>query len=199
MTPPEPWPEILAAYADGELTPADRAAVDRYLHACPEARALLRTQREWSPANERFWAECEPPAPHPTEWAAVRAAVAAEVLPARTAWRRWVVPAVAAAAVLLAGAAVWLATGPRGGERPPAQPEQATVRAPAPPEPAPMPREPEAVAKVTDDAGDEPFVLAGAGDVDVAAVGPHPAWPGDTPPPMGGPADAPIIYAAGLR
>jgi ferric-dicitrate binding protein FerR (iron transport regulator) len=40
-----PTPEKLAAYADGELHGADRAAVEAWLEACPQARAEVEALR----------------------------------------------------------------------------------------------------------------------------------------------------------
>lgn len=197
MTPPEPWPEILAAYADGELPPAERAAVERWLAAHPEDRALLRTQRELSPANEGFWAEAVPPLPSPREWAAVRAAIGRDLAPA-PAGRRWGWTAAAAAAVVLAiGAAVWVATRPGGPPESPDRPAADLALRPKP-EPAPLPPgDDERLA--LDEALAEPIALAAPGEVSVEAVGPPPMWPAGVPTMGTNPTDNPMIFAAGLR
>lgn len=204
MTPPEPWPDILAAYADGELAPAARAAVERWLAAHPEARDLLRAQQELGPGNDRFWRAAEPPQPSAARWLAVRWAVG-EGIPSEPpaggwgGWRGWA----AAAAVLVAAAAgLLLAFGPR--LNPPVQ-EVAQPGAEPPAEktrPAPPPREavrPDPATLAASDLPDGPFVLAEDGDVEVAGVGPHPAWPGGEPRMTTAPGDTPMIYAAGVR
>src|SRR5947208_5746888 len=103
MTPPaqpdpaDRWPELLAAYADGELDPAMRERVERWLADHPEAREQLRAQRDLSPANRRLWRQAEPSAPHDDTWAGVKAAIhrgtskppAGPVRPDAPAGRTW--------------------------------------------------------------------------------------------------------------
>lgn len=73
---PEPWPDILAAYVDGELECDDRAAVERWLAAHPRAREELRAQWKLSPENWRLWQKVEPPLPDDEVWAATQEAIA---------------------------------------------------------------------------------------------------------------------------
>lgn len=53
--------DLLAAYADGELGPDERAAVERHLDACPDCAALLASLRTADASLSRF-PEVEPPA-----------------------------------------------------------------------------------------------------------------------------------------
>ena len=73
---PGPWPDVLAAYADGELDAAGRAEVERWLAEHPGARADLAAQRELSPDNWRLWQQVEAPLPAEHAWMSVRNAVA---------------------------------------------------------------------------------------------------------------------------
>ena len=57
----EKFEELLAAYADGELGPGERAVVERHLEACPGCAALLASLRTADAALARF-PEVEPPA-----------------------------------------------------------------------------------------------------------------------------------------
>src|SRR5436190_20928952 len=71
MTPrPDDLPrEWLAAYADGELCPPERARVEQWLAENPEARDLLEAQEALGPTNAEFWDAVRPPAPAPGAWA----------------------------------------------------------------------------------------------------------------------------------
>jgi hypothetical protein len=113
-------PELLAAYADGELDPVTRARVERWLAGHPEARELLRAQRRLSPQNWRLWQKLEPPLPSEDTWAAVQQSVEEAVLPAPAVavgarpgrWKRvglWAGSGLAAAAVA-ASVAWWAGT-----------------------------------------------------------------------------------------
>jgi anti-sigma factor RsiW len=62
-------PEWLAAYADGELCPRERACVEHWLAEHPEARELLEAQEALSRSNVEFWESVRPPAPCPAAWA----------------------------------------------------------------------------------------------------------------------------------
>jgi len=53
--------ELLTAYADGELSPGERAVVERHLEACPDCAALLASLRTADAVLARF-PEVEPPA-----------------------------------------------------------------------------------------------------------------------------------------
>jgi anti-sigma factor RsiW len=63
-------PELLAAYADGELAPAECRRVEDWLAAHPEARADVEAQRRLA----RLFDEAAPPAPADERWAGSRAA-----------------------------------------------------------------------------------------------------------------------------
>ena len=82
--------EWLAAYADGELTPAERGRVENWLADHPEARDLLDSQESLGPRNREFWRAVEPPPPSPGQWSDVRNAITA-AKPARPSkpWLRW--------------------------------------------------------------------------------------------------------------
>jgi anti-sigma factor RsiW len=114
MTSPDPGrrprPELLAAYADGELCAAERARVEAWLAAHPEAAVELSAQRRLSRCNCRFWAAAAPPEPVEAAWSRVlnrvEAALAAPAAPrpaaataAPPAARRWYRPRGVLAAV----------------------------------------------------------------------------------------------------
>jgi Putative zinc-finger len=80
-------PDWLAAYADGELTDAERARVERHLAEHPEARETLEGQEALAPGNAEFWAAVRAPEPSAGQWANTLAGVRAHA-PARPA-RRW--------------------------------------------------------------------------------------------------------------
>jgi anti-sigma-K factor RskA len=62
------FPELLAAYADGELDAAGRARVEAWLAAHPEARAELENQRKLSRTNSKLWHTSSPPSPGERSW-----------------------------------------------------------------------------------------------------------------------------------
>jgi hypothetical protein len=104
-----PFPEILAAYADGELDAAARARVEAWLAAHPSARSALDSQLRLSPRNRKFWRAAAAPNPGAANWARVldqvQGALDAPVRPAQLQRRPWQarywVPAVATAAAAL--------------------------------------------------------------------------------------------------
>src|SRR4051794_27452677 len=63
-----PFPELLAAYADGELDAAGRARVEAWLAEHPQARAELETQRRLSGRNRKLWHASAGPAPSEASW-----------------------------------------------------------------------------------------------------------------------------------
>lgn len=65
-------PEWLAAYADDELDPAARAAVERWLAEHPQAWAEVEAQRSLGPGNVPLWEQVAPPEPSAAAWDAVR-------------------------------------------------------------------------------------------------------------------------------
>lgn len=62
-------PELLAAYADGELPPDLAARVEEWLASDPDAAMLMADQSALSPLNEELKQELQPPMPSPQEWA----------------------------------------------------------------------------------------------------------------------------------
>jgi anti-sigma-K factor RskA len=68
-------PERLAAYADGELGPAERAAVETWLADHAEARAEVEAQHRLT----RLWQAAAPPEPSEAAWAGARDRVEAAV------------------------------------------------------------------------------------------------------------------------
>jgi hypothetical protein len=216
-----PRPELLAAYADGELDPAARDRVERWLAAHPEAREQLWAQRALSPANRPLWRRAEPPAPYEDDWAEVNAAirrgVSEPVRPVRSdaAWRRlgwWVASGIGSVAA--AAAVVWLAA------QPAAPPSHGAP---------PIAQQPSEVAdedplagyavlpvvsadelelhRVPGNAGPVAFggdlltgsmVLLGAEDVKLEDVDPD-DWPDGEPQMTTGPGDAPMLFGAKPR
>lgn len=65
------WPEILAAYADGELDPRTAQAVRKRLSVDPTARRALEAQVAFSPSHRAAWQVVEPDLPEPEQWSAV--------------------------------------------------------------------------------------------------------------------------------
>jgi hypothetical protein len=96
-------PELLAAYADGELSPAEQCRVECWLADHPEARADVEAQRRLA----RLFEEATPPLPAEGQWADALAAVERGLATPpvrRVDWRRRLFlagAALAAAAALL--------------------------------------------------------------------------------------------------
>src|SRR5436190_5975510 len=86
-----PFPEILAAYADGELDAAGRARVETWLARHPEAAADLDAQREWSRRNRRLWQSAAGPQPSDARWSRLFSSIqqALTAPPAQPLVRRW--------------------------------------------------------------------------------------------------------------
>lgn len=103
-----PFPELLAAYADGELDAAARSKVEAWLTAHPNARTALDAQRRLSPRNRGLWRAAAAPNPGETNWARVFGRVQdaldapqrpfPEPVRSRRRWSRLTVSAVSAAA-----------------------------------------------------------------------------------------------------
>lgn len=224
---PGPWPDILAAYADGELDATARTAVERWLAAHPRALAELCAQKQLSPDNWPLWQQVEPPLPTEAAWAAVRELVAdavhSPVTPAARPesgwWRRTGfyfsggVAAIVAASLLLALMQHLFVP-------PPPRPNAEPVIVAGPPTPGDDPLAGIAVLPMAnaDDVdihrvagggggwlpvGEPPLAgplaLAGEEDVQLEEAEPHPAWPGGTPRMVTAPGDAAMIFAAGPR
>jgi hypothetical protein len=96
-------PSWLAAYADGELSPADRDRVERWLADDPEARELLDAQESFGPRNTELWNAVQPPAPSGAEWTNTFDRIAPRATPPRRAWTGWLgtIGLVATAATLV--------------------------------------------------------------------------------------------------
>lgn len=147
MTTPMPdgfSPELLAAYADGELDAPTRAAVERWLADHPEAREAAEAQRELA-ANSPLWEQTAPREPSEAAWAVVRRGIDAGLTPAVPAppkHRRvagWVLAGLSTAGI--AAAALWFALGPTAPPPPPRPVEKPVEVAKADgPEVGPEPR-----------------------------------------------------------
>jgi anti-sigma factor RsiW len=70
-TPDDLPPELLAAYADGELGPHARDRVERWLAEHPEAREIIETQESIGPGNAELWDMASPPEPGARRWSEV--------------------------------------------------------------------------------------------------------------------------------
>lgn len=217
---PGPWPDVLAAYADGELNGCARAAVERWLAANPSARGCVHGQQAVSPENWRLWRDAEPPAPSPADWERVREGIAAGLIQSRTAvpaptrgsWRRraeWTLVTTACGLTLfvisLGAFGPWFLPPDR-------QPViERAARAPADDPLAgvavlPVAAEHEVDVSRVADAGAGgwlpvggmplagPLALATADDVDVEEAEEHPAWPTGFPRVRPAPADMPVLF-----
>ena len=74
-TNPDPSPEQLAAFLDGELDPAARSRVEAWLSVHPDAAAEIDGQHRLA----RLWRDNPPPEPGPGAWAATLARVEARL------------------------------------------------------------------------------------------------------------------------
>jgi len=88
-TPDDLPPDWLAAYADGELSPEDRARVEQWLAEDAEARELLDAQESFSPNNTEFWSTVQPQLPSPSQWSGAFEQIAPQAAPTRRAWAGW--------------------------------------------------------------------------------------------------------------
>ena len=222
--PADRFPDLLAAYADGELDPAARERVERWLAEHPEAREQVRAQQNLSPENWRLWRNAEPPAPTEEAWAEVRNAVEEETrarpaVPAAPPARRWKWAVIGVAAGSAAVAAVLLAerltfppnpVPPRGGPSQPEVVKPAPAVAPPPVEVAALPVADDDDVELLRVPGDTAWlvvgrhplpgvlVLAGPDDVEVTDLDPD-DWPDGGPKMVTAPGDAPMIFASKAR
>jgi hypothetical protein len=176
----DPGPELLAAYADGELdgSPALCRRLEGWLAAHPEAAAEVAAQRRL----RHLWDAAAPPEPGEDAWEAARAAVAehlsraAAAARARAAVRRWLF--VAGGGLAASVAVVWLTLALLSREGPPQTAQQHRPPAPMTLQPLPVATEDEIeILSVEGDdtgtlvVGDEPvrqsMVLAESGEVAV--------------------------------
>ena len=90
MTTPRPenFPlELLAAYADGELSTEDRSRVECWLAENHEALEDLETQEAFGPGNVDLWGPVSPPSPSADDWIATRECIGRQMrLANRVRW-----------------------------------------------------------------------------------------------------------------
>jgi Putative zinc-finger len=146
-TPDDLPPDWLAAYADGELSPEDRARVEQWLAEDPEARELLDAQESLGRSNTEFWNAVRPQSPSPSQWAGAFGQIAPRANPPRRAWAGWL-----GTAGLLATAATLILAMPG--------PQNPCLNAP----PDDLPGAP---APSVDD---EPYAMASADDVRIISL-----------------------------
>lgn len=228
MTPPPnpadlpgPWPDVLAAYVDGELDAHARAAVERWLADNPTARSCVNAQRLLSPENWRFWRDAAPPCP--ANWDAVRDDIAARLAVGRLAepvgvpWEKRLTRVIAVPAYALTACVVLF--GGFGFTLFPPHPQQVTERALKARADDPLAGIPillianEAEVEVhrVDGAGAGGWLpiggmplagrltLAAADDVELEEAEDHPAWPMGGPRVRRDPADAPLLFPGANR
>jgi anti-sigma factor RsiW len=123
------WQQLLAAYADGELSDEERTVVDNWLHAHPELAVELEAQRPFSGTNRSVWQVAVPNLPDEARWNAVLRNVKAGIgigpaeqthSGSRFAKLRRTWPILLAVPVIAAAAAILLALAPLW--RPPTTP-----------------------------------------------------------------------------
>jgi anti-sigma factor RsiW len=125
------WQQLLAAYADGELSGEERAMVDGWLQTHPELVAELDVQRQFSSTSRSIWQAVAPNLPGEVRWNAVlhnvKAGIGVGISPAeqghsgsRLAKLRRGWPLLLAVPVIAAAAAILVALAPLG--RPPTTP-----------------------------------------------------------------------------
>lgn len=232
MTPPPdpadlpgPWPDVLAAYADGELDERARAVVERWLAENPRAMPCVDAQRRFSPENWRLWCNAAPPRPGDEAWDAVRDGIVARLALTRLAeparkgvpWERRLarvlaVPAYALTACVVLFAGFGYALFPRHAQ-------QVTERVARPAADDPLAGIPvlliatdaEVDVHRVDGAGaggwlpvggmplSGPLTLATADDVELEEAEEHPAWPAGGPRVRRDPGDAPLLFPGASR
>jgi hypothetical protein len=194
---------LLAAYADGELGPFDRARVEDWLADHPEARDVLEDQSSLAPGSD-VWPALGPPEPSDAEWTACLHRIEAGVrLPTIRRWLPWV----GSLALTATAAAVLIAVGAFDRPGPPEAPEPSAVLVAHVEEPFLMAEDedvriislPEAAADLLV-VGSHPLreplvVLAGASEVEFFGVGSD--LTGRFPEVPSDPAaeDAPVLWA----
>lgn len=99
-------PELLAGYADGELSPELAERVERWLAQHPDARDLLEDQLSLTRHNRDWVDEIAPPTPSVDAWERCRDGIQSGLRPKRlqTAWRPVMFMTTMAATLFLA---VW--------------------------------------------------------------------------------------------
>lgn len=114
------WPELLAAYADGELDKATRRRVEVELGKSSRYRQELRDQFALSPRNEEFIDAVSVESPHTSSWAAMWRQINRELNrsttePRRTPrepWRRGIMSALIVVSSMTVAAVVIAASWP---------------------------------------------------------------------------------------
>lgn len=220
---PGPWPDVLAAYVDGELDDPARAAVERWLDANPAARKCVDAQRRLSPENWRLWCQASPPRPDAETWDQVRDGIAVRLAAARLAepvgvpWERRLarvlaVPAYALTACVVLFAGFGYLLFPR-----PTQQVTERVARVTPDDPLAgiavllIATETEVDVHRVDGAGAGGWLpvggmpltgqlaLATVDDVDLEEAEEHPAWPAGGPRMTRNPNDAPLLFPTAPR
>lgn len=229
--PPDPadlpgsWPDVLAAYVDGELDDRARTALERWLAENPAARPCLDAQRRMSPENWRLWRDAAAPRPDPAVWDAVRLRIAtrlaasrpAEPAPRRVPWEVRLARVIAVPAYTLTACVVLFAG--FGYLHFPRNAQQVTEVVVRPADDDPLAGIP--VLLIATDAEVDvhrvdgacaggwlpvggmplagPLVLATGDDVELEEAEEHPAWPMGGPRVRRDPADAPLLFPNATR
>ncbi|QDU20794.1 anti-sigma factor [Urbifossiella limnaea] len=218
---PGPWPDVLAAYADGELDDRARAAVERWVTANPAAEPCVDAQRRLSPENWRLWCQASPPRPSDEAWDSTRDGIAARLTLARLSepvgvpWERRLARAVAVAAYALTACVVLFAGfGYLLFPRLPQQVAERVARADDPLAGIPVlliAADTEVDVHRVDGAGAGgwlpvggmplagPLTLATSDDVELEEAEEHPAWPMGGPRMTRNPTDAPLLFPGATR
>jgi anti-sigma factor RsiW len=125
VNPPD-WNWLLMAYADDELTPSERAHVERYLAEHPHAYDLLADLEETGPANFNLWESVEPPEPSETDWLPTTQAISVLASRNRKRWTYAFAGSLAACAMAVVGVA-WFMPGAPAVARKAAPPKAVAV------------------------------------------------------------------------
>jgi hypothetical protein len=196
-------PELLAAYADGELDGFDRARVEDWLADHPEDRGLLEDQESLARGSD-VWPALGPPEPSDAEWTACLHGIESAVRPPLA--RRWL-PWIGSFALVATAAAIIVAVGVGRPPAPPADPDPLPVFVAACDQPFPMATDddvriislPEAAAGLLvvgrHPLGDSMVVLAKTDEVEFLGVGNDVAGRFPEVPADAAPEDAPVLWA----
>ena len=167
-------PEILAAYADGELGEGTRDEVEAWLRDDPRMWDALEAQQAFSPENAEYWRNVRPPEVSEERWDQVRARIEERVRGGNTtehtggaSWR-WGWAMGLAGCVVAAGVLILLSRDTKP-ERPEASPPIAKKSAP----PSPVAPEDTSPLLLASDA-DVEIISVAEGDFDLLLVGEHP-------------------------
>jgi anti-sigma factor RsiW len=126
MTMHEQWTDTLSDYLDGELAPAERAAVDAHLKECASCAAVLNDLKHVVVRAQTL----EPRNPNADLWPGVRTRIAAIAQPRRFSFTLGQLAAAAVLLIAVSAAVVWqLAARTANRVIPPAASEQASTPA----------------------------------------------------------------------